>query len=84
MVSFSQKENQSQLNEKTQGAIEKMQKQVFVLYGVSWQVFLCVRVQAQSQLHLYRQIINKKHKYVNRAARNNRDFCVGLMIQTCF
>ena len=47
-------------------------------------VFLCVRVQAQSQLHLYRQIINKKHKYVNRAARNNCDFCVGLMIQTCF
>jgi len=39
MVSFSQKENQSQWDEKTKRAIEKlqkkMQKQVFVFYGVS-------------------------------------------------
>jgi len=32
--------------------------QVCLLHGVSWQVFLCVRIKAQSQLHLYRKIIS--------------------------
>ena len=31
--------------------------QVSLFHGVRWQMFLCVRIKAQSQLHLYRKII---------------------------